>query len=231
MELFNRVMLDLGYDPSLASTDTDTPEGIGTVSADALLNFRRNDGSNQLNGYEDTTDYQPVNSPDELVDLNRWQPLRQPLDDPEGTVQKFLTPQWGEVIPFALESGDQFLPPAPKQADSVFFQQRVGEILNISANLTDEQRAKIDAAREKFFDETRSLRRDIDDQAYALRKEMTSDNPDSGKVAQLQKQLSKLEAEFDQKKVQHQLEMRKLWPEKFKDHAWGRGWGNRCPQR
>ena len=99
------------------------------------------------------------------------------------------------------------------------------------AGLSDGDRAKIDTAREKFFDDTRSLRRDMDDQAYALHKEMNSDNPDSGKVAQLQKQLSKLEAEFDQKKVQHQLEMRKLWPEKFKDHAWGRGWGNRCPQR
>jgi Spy/CpxP family protein refolding chaperone len=97
------------------------------------------------------------------------------------------------------------------------------------ANLSDEDRAKIDAAREKFFDETRSLRRDMDDQAYALHKEMNSDTPDSGKVAQLQKQLSKLEAEFDQKRVQHQLEMRKLWPEKFKDRGWGCGY--RCPHR
>ena len=136
IELFNRVMLDLGYDPSLASTDTNTPEGIGTVSADALLNFRRNDGSNQLNGYEDTTGYQPVNSPDEVVDLNRWQPLEQP----GGNVQEFLTPQWGQVIPFALESGEQFRPPAPVEAGSALFQQRVEEILNISANLTDEQK-------------------------------------------------------------------------------------------
>lgn len=98
------------------------------------------------------------------------------------------------------------------------------------ANLSDEDRAKIDAAREKFFDETRSLRRDIDDQAYALRKEMNSDNPDSGKVAQLQKQLSKLKAEFDQKMVQHRLEMRKLWPEKFRGHGWGCGYGYRCWQ-
>jgi hypothetical protein len=105
-----------------------------------LLNFRRNDGSNQLNGYEDATDYQPVNSPDEVVDFNRWQPLRVPLDDPNGTVQKFLTPQWGQVIPFALESGDQFRPPAPVPTDTALFQQRVGELLNISANLTDEQK-------------------------------------------------------------------------------------------
>jgi Spy/CpxP family protein refolding chaperone len=96
------------------------------------------------------------------------------------------------------------------------------------ANLSDEERTKIDAAREKFFDETRSLRRDIDDQAHALRKEMNSDNPDSGKVAQLQKQLSKLEAEFDQKAVQHRLEMRKLCPAKFRDRDRGYGRGYRC---
>ena len=95
------------------------------------------------------------------------------------------------------------------------------------ADLTDEQRTKIDAAREKFFDETRALRRDIDDQAYALHKEMASDNPDSAKAAQLQKQLSKLQAEFDQKRVQHRLEMRKLWPDKFMDRGWGCGYGYR----
>jgi Spy/CpxP family protein refolding chaperone len=98
------------------------------------------------------------------------------------------------------------------------------------ANLSDEERAKVDAAREKFFDETRSLRRDIDDQTYALRKEMNSDNPDSGKVAQLQKQLSSLQAEFDQKAVQHRLEMRKLLPEKFRGGGWGYGCGYRCWQ-
>lgn len=98
------------------------------------------------------------------------------------------------------------------------------------ANLSDEERAKVDAAREKFFDETRSLRRDIDDQTYALRKEMNSDKPDSGKVAQLQKQLSSLQAEFDQKAVQHRLEMRKLLPEKFRGGGWGYGCGYRCWQ-
>jgi Spy/CpxP family protein refolding chaperone len=99
------------------------------------------------------------------------------------------------------------------------------------ANLSDEQRDKIDAAREKFFEETRSLRRNIDDQAYALHKEMNKDNPDSDKVAQLQQQLSKLQADFDQKQVQHRLEMRKLWPEKFKNRGWGYGCGYPCRHR
>jgi Spy/CpxP family protein refolding chaperone len=79
-------------------------------------------------------------------------------------------------------------------------------------NLSAEDRAKIDAARDKFFDETRTLRRDIDDQAYALHKEMDKDNPDNTKVVQLQKQLSNLQGEFDLKAVQHRLKMRKLCP-------------------
>lgn len=99
------------------------------------------------------------------------------------------------------------------------------------AALSDKDRAKIDAAREIFFNETRSLRRDMDDQAYALRKEMNSDNPDSGKVAKLQKQLSKLESDFDQKRIQHQLEMRKLWPEKFRNRGMGWGCGYPCQRR
>jgi Spy/CpxP family protein refolding chaperone len=80
------------------------------------------------------------------------------------------------------------------------------------ADLSDQDRAKIDAAREKFIDDTRPLRREIEDQAYALHKEMRKDNPDTAKVTQLQKQLSKLQAELDLKAVQHRLEMRKLWP-------------------
>jgi len=92
-------------------------------------------------------------------------------------------------------------------------------------NLTDEQAAKIDAARDKFYDETRSLRRDIDDKAYELGKEMDKENPDTNKVGELQKQLSKLRAEFDQKAVQHRLEMRKLLPEESR--VQGRGYYGR----
>ena len=83
-----------------------------------------------------------------------------------------------------------------------------------NSKLSDEQVAKIDAARDKFYDETRSLRR-----------EMNKENPDAGKVADIQKQLSKLESEFDQKAVQHRLEMRKLMPDEFQGQ--GRGFYGR----
>lgn len=96
-------------------------------------------------------------------------------------------------------------------------------------NLTDEEVAKIDAAREKFFDETRSLKRDIDDKAYDLRKALNSENPDANKVAGLQKELSKLQADFDLKAVQHRLEMRKILPEKkLQGRGMGVGRGGYC---
>ncbi|AFY83423.1 vanadium-dependent haloperoxidase [Oscillatoria acuminata] len=139
-ELFNQLMHQLGYDPTNTDTESETPSGIGNRSAQALLDFRHHDGSNQLNGYEDITGYQPVNTHDTVVMGDRWQPLSSPLNDPNGTVQQFLTPQWGEVIPFSLTSGDQFRPEAPPALGTPLFEQRAREVLEISANLTDEQK-------------------------------------------------------------------------------------------
>lgn len=143
VSLFNNLMTSLGFDPNNTSSDITTAAGIGNVSARALLAFRHNDGSNQLSGYADTTGYQPVNTPDTIVDPNQWQPLR----NPNGTVQTYLTPQWGEVTPFGLTSGSQFRPPAPATyllPDGTVnpeYIQQAQQALNLSANLTDEQKA------------------------------------------------------------------------------------------
>ncbi len=93
-------------------------------------------------------------------------------------------------------------------------------------DLPEETRARIDAARESFYDETRKLRRDIEDANIDLDRELHKDDPDRGKVADLQKKLSGLEAKFDEKAVSHRLEMRKLLPEDYRgqDHH-GRGYG------
>ncbi len=74
--IFNSLMQTLNYDPTNMSTDTTTPIGIGNVAAQAVLTYRHSDGSNQLNGYADTTDYAPVNTPTTIIDPNRWQPLQ-----------------------------------------------------------------------------------------------------------------------------------------------------------
>jgi Spy/CpxP family protein refolding chaperone len=95
-----------------------------------------------------------------------------------------------------------------------------------NANLSDEQRAKLDAAREAFFNDTRQLRDQIQEKRYSLNTELNKENPDTAKIAQVQKELSELDSEFDQKSIAYQLEMRKLLPENDLRAGFGSGFGN-----
>jgi Domain of unknown function (DUF6851)/VCPO second helical-bundle domain len=140
------LMRALGYDHGDASTDLSTAVGVGNVAAAAVLEFRHHDGSNQLGDlapgeYEDYTGYAPVNSADQIVDPNHWQPLRVPDGQGGMTTQRFIAPHWGLVTPFALTSGAQFRPAAvPNLYPSAGYAQQVQEILDYSAGLTDEQK-------------------------------------------------------------------------------------------
>jgi hypothetical protein len=58
--VFDQRMATLGY--ATDGTDTSTAAMVGTTAAQAVLDFRHADGSNQLNGYADTSGYQPVNT-------------------------------------------------------------------------------------------------------------------------------------------------------------------------
>jgi hypothetical protein len=104
-----------------------------------VLEIRHHDGSNQLgdvNGgapYSDYTGYTPVNTPDVVVDKWHWQPLRIGT-----TVQRFATPQWGRVIPFALTAPDQFPVPGPDLRKD--YKKSLKEVVKFSAHLTDTQK-------------------------------------------------------------------------------------------
>jgi membrane-associated phospholipid phosphatase len=102
-------MKELGY--RVDGSDTSMPAAIGTIAAKAVIELRHQDGANQLGDYADTTGYQPVNTPDVVVDRWRWQPLRVPLGT--GNPQRALTPQWGLVVPFGMASPDEHDPPGP----------------------------------------------------------------------------------------------------------------------
>ncbi len=67
----------------------------------------------------------------------RWQPLRVPDGAGGFSVQKYLTPQWGGVTPFALSSPDQFLPPGPTKTTLLLLDQEITDTLLQSATLTD----------------------------------------------------------------------------------------------
>jgi uncharacterized protein DUF6851 len=109
---FAEQMAAFGY--AVDGSDTTTAATVGTTAAQAVVDYRHADGSNQLNGYADTCQpacYQPVNTGDTVVDPWRWQPLRVPLGI--GPQQRATTPHWSKVKGFALASPWQFPPAAP----------------------------------------------------------------------------------------------------------------------
>jgi hypothetical protein len=148
----------LGYDPDDASTDTATPQGIGNVAAAAVLEYRRHDGANQFGDepgsdgtpYSDHTGYRPVNSPDRIVDPDRWQPITFTRPDGSKFTPGFLTPHWYRVTPFALESSAQFrAEPVPLvRDDPELLKQQTDAVLAFNNSLTDEQKAIVEFMRD-----------------------------------------------------------------------------------
>lgn len=119
---------------------------VGRAAGNALLAARRNDGANQLGdlapgAYSDTTGYTSVNTPDAVVDISRWQPLR--LVDATGAtvVQKFLTPHWYQVRPFALWSASAYRPAMARRLPSM---AEMTELINFSAGLTTTTKALVE---------------------------------------------------------------------------------------
>ncbi|MGB3146101.1 MAG: vanadium-dependent haloperoxidase [Maribacter sp.] len=155
-ELFTDFMKELGLDPTNETLDPNTPEGIGNLAAKAVIEARKGDGANQYGEedmknhqpYFDYTNYAPVNSADENVDPNRWQPKY--FSDGKGG--KFapgcLTPYWDKVKPISLKSGDQFRPGPPPLIGSEQLEKEVKEVVEMQANLTDYQKALVEFMRD-----------------------------------------------------------------------------------
>lgn len=155
-QLFSDFMIELGLDPADQSLDPESPVGIGNLAAQAVIEARKGDGANQYGeeegsdgqAYFDYVGYQPVNSVDENVDLARWQPKY--FSDGKGGqfAPGCLTPFWDKVQPVALKSGDQFRPPPPPAIGSEQLAREVKEVIDLQANLTDEQKALVEFMRD-----------------------------------------------------------------------------------
>jgi hypothetical protein len=151
IELFDNEMESMGLDPANDSSDSSTPIGAGNLAAKMVLESRHHDGSNQLGDlhegpYSDYTGYVPVNGPDRIIDPDRWQPLRVPRGKGHFIVQKFITPQWSQVKPFALVSGAQLRSPVVSESyrsDREGYIAQAAEIVQLSSELTDT--TKVDA--------------------------------------------------------------------------------------
>ncbi|MGI9541853.1 MAG: DUF6851 domain-containing protein [Cyclobacteriaceae bacterium] len=121
IDLAKNLMSDLGYD--LLVTDDDysngDPASLGNYIAQSMIDFGLQDGSNEIEDYRNKY-YEPFNPPmlpkdsgnPFIIDPNRWQPLF--LDtfiDQSGNVipiglVDFQSPEWGNVVPFALRASN-----------------------------------------------------------------------------------------------------------------------------
>ena len=116
------LMQALGYDFTNLSTQyrPHDPAALGNYLAQSYIDYGLQDGANERNRYTNLF-YQPVNPPLVPADPgnpalpypNRWQPLAlevfvdqsgNPVDD--GGLP-FLSPEWGYVLPFALQPEDR----------------------------------------------------------------------------------------------------------------------------
>jgi Spy/CpxP family protein refolding chaperone len=82
-----------------------------------------------------------------------------------------------------------------------------------AGDLSKDDIKAIDKERRAFFEATRDLRQDMYRKELELQTELAQKNPDAKKAAALQENISKLESEFDQKRLAHMLNMRKIAPE------------------
>jgi hypothetical protein len=154
--LFIAFMDSLGFDPSNTTLDPSTPEGIGNLAARSVIDARRHDGSNQYGDapgsggtpYYDYTNYTCTNTADVCHDINRWQPKYFTTESGERFAPGCLTPHWGNVKPLALSSASKYRSPPPPVVGSSQLEKEVREVVELQANLSDEQRALVEFMRD-----------------------------------------------------------------------------------
>ncbi len=121
--LFDGLMERLGYDTEISSTSAyvfGSPIALGNYIGQSVIDFGKSDHSREETKY-DNAYYKSINPPlapifpgnPSITNPNRWQPLSlsrfidqagNPVDE---TTPKFLSPEWGEVTPFALKPSDK----------------------------------------------------------------------------------------------------------------------------
>jgi len=96
--------------------------------------------------------------------------------------------------------------------------------------LSDEQIEKLSRAREAFFNASSEIRDEIYQKRLDINRELSKEHPNADKLRVIQKDLSGLESELDQKRLAHELEIKKILPESgsgYSGQGYGRGFGGR----
>jgi zinc resistance-associated protein len=79
-------------------------------------------------------------------------------------------------------------------------------------NLSEEEGAKLNEERNAFSKATQELRQNIYQKRLELNSELAKKNPDPKKAGALQKELSGLKGQLDQKRTEHRIRMNKINP-------------------
>jgi hypothetical protein len=150
---WDAMLTNVGLDPTNDTMDPTNPIGIGNIAGKSVANARLHDGMNQLGDeggikynrkpYRDYTGYVPVNTYYELNDPSRWQPAEGTNGFGKFNVQQFVTPQMGRTKAYSFKNAARFNIPAPWKSNPrnwSAYKAQADEVLNISANLTDEQK-------------------------------------------------------------------------------------------
>ncbi|MFH0994044.1 MAG: periplasmic heavy metal sensor [Pseudomonadota bacterium] len=96
----------------------------------------------------------------------------------------------------------------------------------VGANLTDDQIKRMESERNAFQAATKDIRQQLQEKRQALQAELAKQTPDAATCTALQKGISDLQSQFDQKRLTHILEMKKIDPNFTEGRGMGPGMGH-----
>jgi len=94
-------------------------------------------------------------------------------------------------------------------------------------NLSKEEQRQLKDLDSKFSNETNRLRNEIRSKSAELNRYLNSTNPDSQKLTVLQRELSDLRSEMDEKRLAYELEARKILPDTRFRGGYDKGYSDR----
>lgn len=139
-------MINNGYDVSITSTDylNDGPAALGNYLAEQIQLFGYTDGSNELGDYGNLF-YDQANPPivmsqpgnPDIQDPNRWQAITLAIaidqaGNPILSTPESLSPEWGEVHPFSLDTSMYTELPRDNDMYKVYFDTMMPAYLNVN---------------------------------------------------------------------------------------------------
>jgi zinc resistance-associated protein len=93
-----------------------------------------------------------------------------------------------------------------------------------SGNLSEEEIVNLDQQRAEYFKATENARQKLYEKELALRSELAKEDPDTSKASNLQSEISKIQSELDQKRLDYEIQTRKKAPNYSRGYG---GYGSR----